>query len=137
MFVKLLASLSIACLLFASCEKEVEPESEAVLYNGDSSWVPYYAYFEGMITDSLTGAPITGYTICHQYIKPDPICDSLESGFYSLSTHGFTGHYNVGFPEEVELDIKDGAGNVVKTVSFSGDLLIKNDTITVDFQVNL
>lgn len=135
MLTKWLISLSILCLLLVSCEKEVE--SETVIENGDSSWVPYYAYFEGMITDSITGDPISGYTICHQYIKPDPICDSIESGFYSLSTHGFTGHYNVGFPEEVELDIKDGTGNVVKTVNFSGDLLILNDTITVDFQVNL
>lgn len=135
MFVKLIASLSIACLLFASCEKEVE--SETVIYNGDSSWVPYYAYFEGMITDSITGAPITGYTISHEYIRPEPFTDSLETGFYSLATNGFTGHYSVGFPEEVVLDIKDGAGNVVKTVSFNGDLLIMNDTITVDFQVNL
>lgn len=135
--VKITALLASLFFLFLSCKKEVEPIPPLEVDDNNPSVSFQYAYFNGLITDSLTGNPITGYTICHVPPQPYPICDSLESGFYSLYTYKIIGQVSAPFPDPVELDIKDGAGNVVKTVSFNGNLLLLNDTITVDFQVNL
>lgn len=129
--------LASTCLLLSSCEKEFEPLPQPASGGNNPSISFQHAYFNGLITDSLTGNPITGYTICHVPPQPYPICDSLENGNYSLSTYEIIGQLSAPFPNPVRIDLKDDAGNIVKTMSFSPSLLIVNDTITVDFQVNL
>lgn len=128
--------LLLIITVVVSCEeKEVEepiyPSTHTHSTNG------HYAYFEGMVSDSLTDLPITGYYIGTMNC-PKPSKDSLINGTYSLYCYWFESSYHTyQRPKTVSVYLVDSTYNIIKTMTFNGDLLVENDTITVDFQITL
>lgn len=127
---KTLLTISILVLLF-SCKKEepVQQEENSVPYVGHD------AYFKGMVTDSLTGTPISGYNLRVNGPKDDT--DTLINGNYSLLVHWFSSQYSYPKPTEVEIFMLDSTNSIVDILTFDGNLLVEDDTIVVDFQVTL
>ncbi len=126
------ASFLVIFVLF-SCEKDVvtPPADDDCI----SCVTSHYAYFKGTVTDSLTGDPISGYNI---YIDgPQAHSDSLIDGSYSLFAFWFEGKYSYAKPSAPRIILMDSANNWLKEMTFDGSQLIENDTIVVNFQVNL
>lgn len=126
-----LTTLALFALL-TSCDKEdVQPQPE----EPGNTISQHYAYIKGTFTDSLTGAPITGYDI--ELLGPIGYRDTLADGTYDLTVYWFYSKYSFPKPTNVEIMMIDANHDIVKYVNFDGNLLIEDDTVVVDFQVNL
>lgn len=125
--------LFLSCLvLLISCKKE-EPVPEQ---NNNSGYISqHFAHVKGTVTDSLTGDPIVGYNL--QVVGPGTYRDTLTDGNYNLTVYWFYGKFSYPKPSNVQLMMVDSNVNVVKYLNFHGNLLVEDDTINVDFQVNL
>ena len=125
------ASFLVVFVLF-SCEKDdVTPTED----DTSSTVTPHYAYFKGTVTDSLTGDPITGYKLLMN--GPRDTTAYLVDGSYLLYAYWFEGKFSYYKPLAPEVILIDSANNWVKEMTFDGSQLIENDTIIVNFQVNL
>lgn len=126
-----------SCLLLLSCKKEEYIDDTPSSHN----YTSYHAYFKGVVTDSLTGQPITGYHIRahkHFFVTGAGV-DSLEDGTYLLSASWFSGKFNEPKPKVVwvHLLFDFHPDSILYSTQFNGDLLVECDTVTIDFQVNL
>jgi hypothetical protein len=120
----------LSLVLLISCQKEepvpVQEESQGINY--------HYAYFKGTVHDSLTGAPITGYTI--QFNGPGDSQDTLADGVFNpLEVFWWNAHYSYPKPTTVQVVLLDSSG-WVDVISFDGNLLVEDDTVTVNLLWN-
>jgi hypothetical protein len=128
--------LLLLITVVVSCEeKEIEEPTYPTTHT--HSTIDHYAYFEGMVSDSLTGLPITGYYIGTMSC-PNPSKDTLINGTYFLYCYWFESSFlSYQKPKTVSVHLVDSAYNIFKTMTFNGNLLVENDTINVDFQISL
>lgn len=115
-----------------SCKKE---ESVQAPEDTNNWLINHYAYFKGIVTDSISGQPITGYYIETNGVNQ--IRDTLEDGSYSSYAYWFEGKVSLPKPEVVFVRLLNSSDSIVKIMSFDGNLLVENDTIIVNFQVTL
>lgn len=124
--------ITVLFLLICSCKKEeITSQTTSVTW-----WITgHTAYYKGIITDSVSDLPITGYRI--QHYGPKQEYDTLTDGTYSFLAYWFEGKMSAPKPQTVYVYLFDSLDNKVKTLSFDGDLLVEDDTIVVDFQITL
>jgi len=108
--------LLLLIIVIVSCEeKEVEEPTSPT--TNTYSTTDHYAYFEGMVIDSLTGFPITGYYIGTMSC-PKPSKDSLINGTYFLYCYWFeSSHHTYQKPKTVNVHLVDSTYNTLASES--------------------
>jgi hypothetical protein len=129
---KELLVISSLLIFLSSCHKE----DPAPTYDQNNSGVNgHYAYFKGIITDSITGIPITDYKL--EVSGPNAARDTLIDGNYSLYAFWFEGKYSFPKPTHLNVFVLNSNDSIVKILHVDGNLLIEDETKIIDFQVNL
>lgn len=84
-----------------------------------------------MITDSITGEPVKGYTVENTYTCASS--DTLTCGEYFLGTCSLEGGTTIEIPDSIYIDFIDKDGFAGR-VFFPGELLKLGDTVRVDLK---
>jgi len=123
----------VLSLLFTYCKKEVQKEEDNYDYENYQDQDNYY--IRGIITDSITGLPLSGYNANPNYYYPSCAnTDTIVNGEFLLYSCTYRDKVtSITLPDTVIISLYDTNDSVVKEYSFPSSELIVNDTITKYF----
>lgn len=128
----------LAMILFVACKKEnEEPNSEPNSNDSISTTNPTfdteynYAYFEGIITDSISGMPIPDLVLETSFDCGHEDSDTTDSnGYYTLSNLWIYAKITCS-PHRTAVAIYDN-DSLVSNFIVPDSVFVKGDTITID-----